>query len=100
MLGDGFAHNWAIFVDEKTFFCTTTWQTPNLRQIFIHGVRAVVLRAKREGSYLGQWMKRLEGRAARNRFPKVCRRTPGTKKQSNGVPENCGVTRVFHDRRD
>jgi transposase len=25
-----------------------------------------VLRAKREGSYLGQWMKSLEGRAARN----------------------------------
>jgi hypothetical protein len=28
--------------------------------------RAVALRAKREGSYLGQWMKGLEGRAARN----------------------------------
>ena len=25
-----------------------------------------MLRAKREGSYLGQWMKSLEGRAARN----------------------------------
>jgi hypothetical protein len=32
----------------------------------IHGARAVVLRAKREGSYLGQWMKGLETRATRN----------------------------------
>jgi transposase len=39
---------------------------PYLRKMFIHGARAVVLRAKREGSYLGQWMKSLEGRAARN----------------------------------
>jgi transposase len=39
---------------------------PYLRKMFIHGARAVVLRAKREGSYLGQWMKGLEGRAARN----------------------------------
>ena len=31
---------------------------PYLRKMFIHGARAVVLRAKREGSYLGQWMKR------------------------------------------
>jgi hypothetical protein len=37
-----------------------------LRKMFIHGARALVLRAKREGSYLGQWMKCLEGRAARN----------------------------------
>jgi transposase len=39
---------------------------PYLRKMFIHGARAVVLRAKREGSYLGQWMKGLEGRAPRN----------------------------------
>src|SRR5712691_2304959 len=39
---------------------------PYLRKMFIHGARAVVLRAKREGSYLGQWMTSLEGRAARN----------------------------------
>jgi hypothetical protein len=34
--------------------------------MFIRGARAVVLGAKREGSYLVQWMKGLEGRAARN----------------------------------
>jgi transposase len=39
---------------------------PYQRKMFIHGARAVVLRAKREGSYLGQWMKGLEARAARN----------------------------------
>jgi hypothetical protein len=39
---------------------------PYLRKMFIHGARAVVLRAKREGSYLGRWMKSFEGRAARN----------------------------------
>ena len=39
---------------------------PYLRKMFIHGARAVVLRAKPEGSYLGQWMKSLEGRATRN----------------------------------
>ena len=39
---------------------------PYLRKMFIHGARAVVLRAKREGSYLGQWMKGLETRATRN----------------------------------
>jgi transposase len=41
-------------------------RNPYLRKMFIHGARAVVLRAKREGSYLGQWMKSLEGRAVRN----------------------------------
>ena len=38
---------------------------PYLRK-FIHGARAVVLRAKREGSYLGQWMQGLEARADGN----------------------------------
>jgi transposase len=39
---------------------------PYLRKMFIHGARAAVLRVKREGSSLGQWMSRLETRAARN----------------------------------
>ena len=39
---------------------------PYLRKTFIHGARAAVLRVKREGSYLGQWMGGLESRAARN----------------------------------
>jgi transposase len=39
---------------------------PYLRKMFIHGARAAVLRVKREGSYLGQWMGGLESRAARN----------------------------------
>jgi transposase len=39
---------------------------PYLRKMFIHGARAAVLRVKREGSYLGQWMGGLETRAARN----------------------------------
>jgi len=30
---------------------------PYLHELFIHGARAMVLRAKREGPYLGQWMK-------------------------------------------
>jgi len=30
---------------------------PYLHRLFIHGARAMVLRAKREGPYLGQWMK-------------------------------------------
>jgi Transposase IS116/IS110/IS902 family len=30
---------------------------PYLRKMFIHAARALVLRSKREGSYLGQWMK-------------------------------------------
>jgi hypothetical protein len=34
--------------------------------MFIHGARAAVLRVKREGSSLGQWMSGLETRAARN----------------------------------
>ncbi len=34
--------------------------------MFVHGARPVVLLAKREGSYLGQWRKGLEGSAARN----------------------------------
>jgi hypothetical protein len=39
---------------------------PYLRRMFIHGARAVVLRVKREGSSLGQWMSGLETRTARN----------------------------------
>ena len=39
---------------------------PYLRKMFIHGARAAVLRVKREGSCLGQWMSGLETRAARN----------------------------------
>lgn len=39
---------------------------PYLRKMFIHGARAAVLRVKREGSTLGQWMSGLETRAARN----------------------------------
>jgi Transposase IS116/IS110/IS902 family len=39
---------------------------PHLRKIFIHAARALVLRTKREGSYLGQWLKGLEGRPARD----------------------------------
>lgn len=39
---------------------------PYLRKMFIHGARAAVLRVKREGSCLGQWMSGLESRAARN----------------------------------
>src|SRR5881409_3947336 len=39
---------------------------PYLRKMFIHGARAVVLRVKRQGSCLGQWMSGLETRAARN----------------------------------
>ena len=39
---------------------------PYLRKMFIHGARAAVLRVKREGSYLGQWISGLESRAARN----------------------------------
>jgi transposase len=39
---------------------------PYLRKMFLHGARAAVLRVKREGSYLGQWMGGLESRAARN----------------------------------
>ena len=35
-------------------------------KMFIHGARAAVLRVKREGSCLGQWMSGLETRAARN----------------------------------
>jgi transposase len=34
--------------------------------MFIHGARAVVLRVKRDGSTLGQWMSGLETRTARN----------------------------------
>ena len=40
--------------------------SPYLRKMFIHGARAAVLRVKREGSCLGQWMSGLETRAARN----------------------------------
>src|SRR5213080_4360379 len=39
---------------------------PYLRKMFIHGARAAVLRVKRQGSCLGQWMSGLETRAARN----------------------------------
>jgi transposase len=39
---------------------------PYLRKMFIHGARAAVLRVKREGSCLGEWMSGLESRAARN----------------------------------
>ena len=39
---------------------------PYLRKMFIHGARAAVLRVKREGSCLGQWISGLESRAARN----------------------------------
>jgi transposase len=39
---------------------------PYLRKMFIHGARAAVLRVKRDGSTLGQWMSGLETRAARN----------------------------------
>jgi transposase len=39
---------------------------PYLRKMFIPGARAAVLRVKREGSSLGQWMGGLESRAARN----------------------------------
>jgi hypothetical protein len=39
---------------------------PYLSKMFIHGARAAVLRVKREGSYLGQWISGLESRAARN----------------------------------
>ena len=41
-------------------------ENPYLRQMFIHGAPAAVLRVKREGSCLGQWMSGLETRAARN----------------------------------
>jgi allantoicase len=34
--------------------------------MFIHGARAAVLRVKRQGSCLGQWMSGWETRAARN----------------------------------
>jgi len=49
---------------------------PYLRKMFTQGARAVVLRTKREGSYLG------------------------SKHKSNGMPENLRETPVFHDRRD
>jgi transposase len=39
---------------------------PYLRKMFIHGARAAVLRVKRDGSTLGNWMSGLETRAARN----------------------------------
>jgi transposase len=39
---------------------------PYLRKMFIHGARAAVLRLKRDGSTLGNWMSGLETRAARN----------------------------------
>jgi len=39
---------------------------PYLRKMFIHGVRAAVMRVKRDGSNLGTWMSGLETRAARN----------------------------------
>lgn len=39
---------------------------PYLRKMFIHGARAAVLRVKRDGSTLGQWMSGLETRTARN----------------------------------
>ena len=39
---------------------------PYLRKMFIHGARAAVLRVKRDGSTMGQWMSGLETRAARN----------------------------------
>ena len=59
---------------------------PYLHKMFIHGARAVVLRAKREGSYLGQWMKRLKGRAARNVVTVATANTAG-QDQLGGVVE-------------
>ena len=37
-----------------------------LRTMFIHGARAAVVRLRREGTRMGQWMDGLEARAARN----------------------------------
>jgi transposase len=39
---------------------------PYLRRMFIHGARAAVLRVKPKESILGNWMSKLETRAARN----------------------------------
>lgn len=50
---------------------------PYLRKMFIHGARAAVLRVKREGSSLGQWMSGLETRGRRQRRDRRDRQQAG-----------------------
>ena len=49
-----------------SFWNTLPYPAPYLRKMFIHGVRAVLLRVKHQGSSLGTWMSGLETRAAGN----------------------------------
>ena len=56
----------SMYTDLGASFFTSSDFVLEITDSHCDGARAVVLRAKREGSYLGQWMKGLEGRAARN----------------------------------